>query len=39
MAIKNVVSVIQLRNGPQSAWDKVAQKYIPQAGEACVVTE
>ena len=39
MAIKNVVSVIQLRNGPQSAWDKVAQKYIPKAGEACVVTE
>ena len=32
MAIKNVVSVIQLRNGPQSAWDKVAQKYIPKAG-------
>lgn len=39
MAIKNVVSVIQLRNGPQSAWDKVADKYIPEAGEACVVTE
>ena len=27
MAIKNVISVIQLRNGPQSAWDKVAEKY------------
>lgn len=39
MAIKNVISVIQLRNGPQSAWDKVAEKYIPKAGEACVVTE
>lgn len=39
MAVKNVISVIQLRNGPQSAWDKVAESYIPKAGEACVVTE
>ena len=39
MAIKNVISIIQLRNGPQNAWDKVADKFIPKAGEACVVTE
>lgn len=39
MAIKNIISVIQLRNGPQSAWEKVADKYIPKVGEACVVTE
>lgn len=35
---KKITTVIQLRNGAGSAWEKVKDTYIPKAGEACVTT-